>query len=115
MARGDAAAQAGPVRPRPPGGGARRQDLLARITDDVVTHGLADFSLRGAARASATTHKVLLYHFGSVEELLAAVVGELRARRVLGGLLASAATGSTLTERVRVLWPALTGAEADAL
>ena len=74
-----------------------------------------DFSLRSAARASATTHKVLLYHFGSVEELLAAVVGELRARRVRGGLLASAVTGSTLTERVRALWPALTGAEADAL
>lgn len=115
MARAEAAVESDPVRARSPRGEARRRDLLARVTDDVVAHGLAEFSLRSAARSSATTHKVLLYHFGSVEELLAAVVGELRARRVRGGLLASAVTGSTLTERVRALWPALTGAEADAL
>jgi hypothetical protein len=46
---------AGPAR-----GEARRQALLERVTDDLAENGLVDFSLRRAARAAGTTHKVLL-------------------------------------------------------
>jgi hypothetical protein len=41
-------------------GDARRQELLDRVTDDLAENGLVDFSLRRAARAAGTTHKVLL-------------------------------------------------------
>lgn len=86
------------------------------VTDDLIANGLADFSLRRAARACGTTHKVLLYHFGSAEQLLAEVVSELRARRIRAGVGAStAARGGTLAARVRTIWPALIGPEADAL
>lgn len=48
-------------------GEARREDLLDRVTDDLAAHGLVDFSLRRAARAAGTTHKVLLYHFAGTD------------------------------------------------
>jgi DNA-binding transcriptional regulator YbjK len=97
-------------------GEARRRDLLTRVTDDVQVNGLADFSLRRAARAAGTTHKVLLYYFADADDLLAHAVAELRARRIRGGLAAALDDGQgSLVERVRALWPVLTGAEDAAL
>jgi AcrR family transcriptional regulator len=97
-----------------PRGEARRRDLLERVTDDLAAHGLVDFSLRRAARAAGTTHKVLLYHFASADDLLEQAVVQLRARRITGSMVA-AATGSTLAERVRAIWPILVGPEARVL
>lgn len=85
---------------------ARREALLAAVTDDLATEGLADFSLRRAARAAGTTHKVLLYHFEGLDELLAQAVQRLRERRIVSSLEA-AATGATLAERVGSIWPVL--------
>jgi AcrR family transcriptional regulator len=93
-------------------GQARRRDLLARVTEDVQLNGLADFSLRRAARAAGTTHKVLLYHFADADDLLAQAVAELRRRRIRGGLsVALDGSRASLAERVRALWPVLTGDE----
>jgi AcrR family transcriptional regulator len=111
--RDDAArAAAYPRSRRSPRGEARRRELLARVTDEVQAHGLAEFSLRRAARAAGTTHKVLLYHFRDADDLLAQAVAQLRTRRIEGGL-AAALDGShgSLAERVRVLWPVLVGDE----
>jgi AcrR family transcriptional regulator len=97
-------------------GEARRRDLLARVTDDVQAHGLADFSLRRAARAAGTTHKVLLYHFADADDLLAQAVAQLRWRRIRGGQAAVADRGGgTFVDRVRALWPVLIGEEDAAL
>ena len=52
-----------------PRGEARRRELLDRVTADLAVNGLVDFSLRRAARAAGTTHKVLLYHFAGAEDL----------------------------------------------
>lgn len=89
-------------------GEARRRDLLERVTDDIAARGLADFSLRRAARAADTTHKVLLYHFESPEDLLAQAMAELRARRITAALQATP-TRRTLASSVRALWPVLVG------
>jgi hypothetical protein len=40
-------------------GEVRRQAPLERVTDDLAVNGLVDFSLRRAAKAAGTTHKVL--------------------------------------------------------
>jgi AcrR family transcriptional regulator len=89
---------------------------LARVTEDVQVHGLADFSLRRAARAAGTTHKVLLYYFDDADDLLAQAVAELRARRIREGLTAAwGRSDGSLVERVRALWPVLIGAEDAAL
>jgi len=98
-------------------GEARRRDLLDRVTDDLAVNGLVDFSLRRAARAAGTTHKVLLYHFDGVDDLLRQAVVALRQRRIDAGLAAASATPgpSTLAARVRALWPVLVGEQARVL
>jgi AcrR family transcriptional regulator len=79
-------------------------------------NGLADFSLRRAARAAGTTHKVLLYHFSDVDDLLVQAVTRLRERRIAKGAVALASAGdSTLAQRVRALWPVLVADEGLVL
>src|SRR6266576_5197085 len=65
-----------------PRGEARRRELLDRVTGDLAVNGLVDFSLRRAARAASTTHKVLLYHFDGADDLLAQAIFQLRERRI---------------------------------
>ncbi|MGI5244205.1 hypothetical protein [Dactylosporangium sp. CA-139066] len=91
-------------------GEARRRDLLERVAADLAEHGLVDFSLRRAARAAGTTHKVLLYYFDGADDLLVQAVDRLRERRIARGLeaAAGAAAGETLAARVGALWPILT-------
>lgn len=96
-------------------GEARRQELLARVTDDLAANGLVDFSLRRAARAAGTTHKVLLYHFDGVEDLLTQAILALRGRRIDSALAASGAVPDTLSARVRAVWPVLVGEESRVL
>jgi AcrR family transcriptional regulator len=100
-----------------PRGQARRRELLDRVTDDLATNGLVDFSLRRAARAAGTTHKVLLYHFDGVDDLLVQAVLQLREQRIGKGLAAAARgpAGRPLADRVRALWPVLVDAEARVL
>src|SRR6266849_3475567 len=84
-------------------GEARRRELLDRVTDDLAVNGLVDFSLRRAARAAGTTHKVLLYHFDGADDLLAQAIFQLRERRIGSALGAATrgAAGRTLATRVR--------------
>ena len=94
-------------------GEARRQQLLERVTDDLAANGLVDFSLRRAARAAGTTHKVLLYHFDSADDLLTQAIHRLRERRISNALAAATrADRPTLASRVRAVWPALVGEES---
>src|SRR5436853_2619407 len=95
-------------------GEARRQQLLERVTDDLAANGLVDFSLRRAARAAGTTHKVLLYYFDDAEDLLEQAMLQLRERRIRAGLEAAleAPGAGTLGARVRAIWPVLITPEA---
>lgn len=90
---------------------ARRRELLASVTDDLAEHGLVDFSLRRAAKAAGTTHKVLLYHFDGAEDLLREAVELLRERRLASSLAAAYAPqrAQTLAGRVGAVWPVLIG------
>jgi AcrR family transcriptional regulator len=87
------------------------------VTDDLADHGLVDFSLRRAARAAGTTHKVLLYYFDGADDLLSQAVVQLRGRRIDRGLAAmdSGPDGSTLAARVRAVWPVLVAEDARVL
>ena len=51
-----------------------RERLLRAAMDHVAAHGVTDLSLRGLAAAIGTSHRMLIYHFGSKEELLIAVI-----------------------------------------
>jgi len=99
-----------------PRGEARRRELLDRVADDLGQNGLVDFSLRRAARAAGTTHKVLLYHFAGPEELLTESVLQLRERRISRSLAAATeGTDRPLADRVRSMWPVLIGPESWVL
>jgi AcrR family transcriptional regulator len=84
------------------------------VTDDLAVNGLVDFSLRRAARAAGTTHKVLLYHFDGAEDLLRQAVSKLRQRRIDNavGALEGGPAERSLADRIRVVWPMLMAEEA---
>lgn len=51
-----------------------RDRLLAAAVDHILEHGLSDLSLRELATAIGTSHRMLIYHFGSKEGLVVAVI-----------------------------------------
>jgi AcrR family transcriptional regulator len=78
-----------------------RDRLLAAVVEHVARHGLADLSLRSLATAVGTSHRMLIYHFGSKEGLLAEVVAtvEQGQREILTGLAASDAPPAVILQR----------------
>lgn len=58
-----------------------RQRLLDAAIDHFGRNGIGDTSLRGIADAVGTSHRMLIYHFGSREGLLAEVTREVEARQ----------------------------------
>jgi AcrR family transcriptional regulator len=58
-----------------------RGRLLAAAVDHVTGHGVGDWSLRGIAAAIGTSHRMLIYHFGSKEGLLVEVVRTVEERQ----------------------------------
>jgi AcrR family transcriptional regulator len=67
---------------------ASRERLLAAAIDYAAEHGISDLSLRRLAAALGTSHRMLIYHFGSKEGLLVEVIRavEQRQRDALAGL-----------------------------
>jgi AcrR family transcriptional regulator len=57
--------------PQPPGA---RDRVLGQIIEYFAGHGIGDVSLRSLAAELGTSHRMLIYHFGSRDGLLAAVV-----------------------------------------
>ncbi|KUI41539.1 TetR family transcriptional regulator [Mycobacterium sp. IS-1590] len=60
----------------------RRQELLDGLVAEVARNGIGDRSLRDFAAALDTSHRMLLHHFGSRDELLLAIVGEVERRQM---------------------------------
>lgn len=54
--------------------GARREELVERATDWVLGNGLVGLSLRPLAAALGTSDRMLIYHFGSKEQLIVDVL-----------------------------------------
>jgi AcrR family transcriptional regulator len=60
---------------------AARDQLLDRVVAFAAAEGIAGRSLRDIAAGVGTSHRMLLYHFGSREGLLAAIVATIEARQ----------------------------------
>jgi AcrR family transcriptional regulator len=60
---------------------ARRQELLDAVVEDFAVRGIGDRSLRDVAAAVGTSHRMLLHHFGSRDEMLLAIVDEVERRQ----------------------------------
>jgi AcrR family transcriptional regulator len=98
-----------------PAAGAAREALLDRCVDHLQRQGFSDASLREIAAGVGTSHRMLIYHFGTRERLLADVVGRIEAaqREALADLFAQE---DDLAEIGRRFWrrlsdPALAPAE----
>jgi len=65
-------------------GRTRREELLDQTIGHLMSNGLNDLSLRQLAEAIGTSHRMLIYHFGTKENLVSDAVQEVRHReRVL--------------------------------
>lgn len=82
---------------------ARRAELLDRAVDYVTSHGLAELSLRPLAKAIRSSPRVLLYYFGSKEELVVEIVrrGRVRQHAMMAALKR---TDLSPREVARALW-----------
>ncbi len=58
-----------------------RDRLLAATIEYFAEHGIGETTLRGLAAAVGTSHRMLIYHFGSREGLLAEVVRVVEAQQ----------------------------------
>src|SRR6476659_7751392 len=69
-----------------------RQRLLDRAVRHALAHGLRDTSLRAIATELETSHRMLIYHFGSAEGFWDALLDRLRLQD-LGQLARATAPG----------------------
>jgi AcrR family transcriptional regulator len=60
------------------GGTTAREALLYDAADYFLKHGVTDASLRSIAAGIGTSHRMLLYHFGSKERLIAEAIDAVR-------------------------------------
>jgi AcrR family transcriptional regulator len=60
----------------------RRRQLLDALIDAFADGGIGDRSLRDVAEVVGTSHRMLLHHFGSRDELLLAIVDEVERRQM---------------------------------
>jgi AcrR family transcriptional regulator len=81
-----------------------RDQLLVAAVEYFAAHGIGDVSLRTIAGELGTSHRMLIYHFGSRDGLLAEVVRAVEAeqRATLADLAAD--PGLPLDERGRRFW-----------
>ena len=59
----------------------RRAEILARAAAYVLEHGLSDLSLRPLAAALNTSGRMLIYYFGTKDQLVVDVLDEIRRRK----------------------------------
>jgi AcrR family transcriptional regulator len=87
-------------------GATPRERLLDAVVDVALADGIADKSLRAIAAAAGTSHRMLIHHFGSREELLVEVIGAVEARQ--RAILTEMATGPLPEQGLR-FWEHLRG------
>jgi AcrR family transcriptional regulator len=91
----------------------KREQLLERIVDHVLQHGIADLTLRDLAAGVGSNNRMLLYYFDSRDELmhtaLRAAVGRFPAMAGLLGLLDDDAR--PVAERLQTAWLAISAPE----
>jgi AcrR family transcriptional regulator len=71
----------------------------------VATHGVGDLTLRGLAAALGTSHRMLIYHFGSRDGLLVAIAAEVERRQ--REALADLDVAGAPAEVMRAMWARL--------
>ncbi len=96
-------------RPQP----AIRERLLDLCTDHALEHGLPD-RLEPLASAAGTSARMLIYHFGTRDTLLRAVLAHARQRQLdVFGELLRVRPGEPYTTTLGNAWTSMTGPEGQ--
>ncbi|MGW3248806.1 TetR/AcrR family transcriptional regulator [Streptomyces sp. NPDC001070] len=98
----------------------KRRELLDRVREYVVGHGLAELSLRPMAKALGTSDRMLLYYFGTKERLVAEALAQDTSRPILRFREILAATGpprdaTGMRRLAEALWEELRTPERSAV
>lgn len=90
-----------------------RSELLRLSVDYCIRTGLTNFSLRALAKEIGTSHRMLIYHFGSAEGLFRSILEELRLREIARFVdeFAAVTTLPQFRLALRRLWTHLTSEE----
>jgi AcrR family transcriptional regulator len=92
----------------------RRLALLDRIVDYATANGLTEISLRPLAKAVGSSPRVLLYYFGSKDELIVEVITRVRARQA-ATMANVKLSGLSPREACSVCWSVISDAENEPL
>lgn len=87
-----------------PGGSPRRAQLLERSYEYVLEHGLSEMSLRPLAAAVGSSPRVLLFLFGSKDELVRALLARARADEIEHLTRVSGVAAGGLARASREIW-----------
>lgn len=85
----------------------RREELVGQATDYVLEAGLIGLSLRPMAVALGTSDRMLNYHFGSKDELVASVLRESSERSA--ARIRGLSPATSVRQAVLDLWVAISG------
>src|SRR5260370_42389015 len=83
----------------------RREELLEKIIDALLSTGVSDLSLRPLAKSVGSSARLLIYHFGSKEQLLAVALEGVR-QRIQASVreLSAKEHPNSLPEFLRMFW-----------
>ncbi len=87
-----------------------RTALLDRLIGETASNGLADRSLRDIAEAVGTSHRMVLYHFGSRAGLVAAIVERIESDQ-RQALVEMAGHAEDAPDLIRMLWQQVSSRE----
>jgi AcrR family transcriptional regulator len=82
----------------------KKEELVEAVTDHALEHGLIGLSLRPLAAAIGTSDRMLIYHFGSKDELVAAVLATSNERSI--AIIRALGPSSSVHRAVVDLWEA---------
>jgi AcrR family transcriptional regulator len=91
-----------------------RRELLERTVDYLTDRGIGDTSLRELATALGTSHRMLIYYFGSKEGLFVEVVRASERRQQAALAEVGASSDQSLEDVTRQFWRRLRSPELAA-
>lgn len=87
----------------------KRDDLAQAATDHALEHGLIGLSLRPLAAAIGTSDRMLIYHFGSKDQLVDAVLDISNERSI--EVIRSRPPAASVAEAITALWDVFTSGQ----
>jgi AcrR family transcriptional regulator len=93
----------------------RPEELLDEIVDHLVAKGVGELSLRPLAKAVGSSPRVLLYYFGSKEDLVVKALARLRERQQGTYQRMKAAKFASAEDACRAIWKSMSAPQSEPL